>query len=58
MSKYDVDKVLGEGTNKISKNMEKNFGNYWACSKLAGGWSMPKDFRKAFDGRSNKIFGR
>lgn len=58
MSKYDIDKVWGDGTNKISKRMDKNFGKYWSWSKLAGGWDMPKDFRKAFDGKSNKIFGR
>ena len=57
MNNYEIDKVWGTGTNKIKGNMTKHFGSYWKDSKLAGGWNMPDEYRKAFDGKSNKIFG-
>jgi len=37
--------------------MTDNFGSYKKGEKLAGGWKMPPQFRKAFDGGSKKIFG-
>ncbi|GAF76351.1 unnamed protein product, partial [marine sediment metagenome] len=49
--------IWGTAPKRVTKSMTESFGSYNKNKKLAGGWKMPSQFRKAFDGRSNKIFG-
>jgi len=54
---YSGKGLWGTAPKRVTKTMTDNFGSYKKGEKLAGGWKMPPQFRKAFDGGSKKIFG-
>jgi len=57
VSKYSAESIWGTAPKRVTESMTNAFGSYKKGAKAAGNWKMPAEYRKAFDGRSNKIFG-
>jgi len=53
---YSAEKVWGNAPKRVTKKMTGAFGSYKRGAGMAGGWKMPEKYRKAFDGRSSKVF--
>ena len=52
-----AEKVWGTAPKRVTQTMTGKFGSYRKGAKMAGGWKMPSDYRKAFNGKGLKIFG-